>query len=63
MALSDITGKRGLWSCEGSYPSVGEHKGGKAGVGVWVGKLPHRNRGRGNRIVALRKGDQERGYI
>ena len=27
-------------------PSVGECEGGEAGVGVWVGKHPHRSRGR-----------------
>jgi hypothetical protein len=37
MALLDINGRRGFWSCESSMPSIGECNGREAVRNVWVG--------------------------
>jgi hypothetical protein len=53
LVLSDISGRRGPWYCEGECPSVGECESGEAGVGRWewvgwwVVKHPHRSMGVG----------------
>jgi hypothetical protein len=45
--MSDINGRRGPWSCEGSMPQC-RGMPGWGGRNACVGEHPHRVRGRGN---------------
>jgi hypothetical protein len=61
MALLDINGRRGPWSCEGSMPQFKEYQSRKAGVNGWVKVQPHRSRGKGNGVGGFLKGKLGKG--
>ena len=63
---SHLCGRRWpCWTSVGSVgvhcPSVGECHGEKAGVVVWVGEHPHRDRGKESGIEGFWRGDLEKG--
>ena len=56
MAFLDISGRRGLWSCEGSMPQCRGTSGQGSG-NEWVSE-----QGEGDGIGSFLRGNQERGY-
>jgi hypothetical protein len=55
-----LSGRRGLWSCDGSMPQCREIEGGEVGVGGWVEEHPHRSRGREDGIGGFQGRNQKR---
>jgi hypothetical protein len=56
--------ERGIWSYEGLMPHcrIIPEQGGESGwVDGWVGKLPHRSRGRWDGIEGFQKENREKG--
>jgi hypothetical protein len=58
--LVGISERRGPWACVCSMPQSRAMPGWEDGSG-WVGKHPHRGRGRRDGIGGFRRGDLERG--
>ena len=59
VALFDINGRKGPWSCKDSR--VGKCQGGEAGVDGWVRGQPHRNKGNKDGIGDFWRRNQKRG--